>query len=88
MRVVAVVEVKSVFTDNPERLWRSTKESAGITKQFYNQYFEGRKKAHAIELGAVTVLRAPRSLESICPSIVAPQSYRFVDASLLSAILA
>ena len=83
MRVVAVVEVKSVVSDSPERLWRLTHHSAGISKKYYQQYFAGRKIAHAIELGVVHALNNPRPLSKICSSVVAPQSYRFVDESFL-----
>lgn len=83
MRVVAVVEVKSVFSDSPERLWCLTHQSAGISKKYYQQYFAGRKIAHAIELGDVCVLNDPKPLAKVCPSVVAPQSYRFVDDSFL-----
>jgi predicted transcriptional regulator len=79
--VVAVVEVKSIFSDSPERLWFLTRRSAGISKKIFKQYFAGRGIAHAIELGNLRVLDNPKTLTAICPSIVAPQSYRFVDES-------
>lgn len=83
MRVVAIVNVKSVVTDSPERLWRTTRKSAGISKEHYHQYFEGRKEAHAIEIGNVEVLRDPKSLKCISACFTAPQSYRFIDESIL-----
>jgi len=83
MHVVAVVEVKSIFSDSPERLWRSTSQSAGISKKNYQKYFKGRDIAYAIELGRVRVLNNPKPLAKICSSLTAPQSYRFVDESFL-----
>jgi len=79
MRVVALAEVTSVLSDTPERLWRSTRHFAGISKNYFLQYFDGREVAHAIELGRVIELRKPKALDKISSSIVAPQSYRFVD---------
>jgi predicted transcriptional regulator len=83
MRVVALAEVKTVLSDTPERLWRSTRHSAGISKSYFQQYFDGREVAHAIELGRVIELKKPKALDKICSSIVAPQSYRFVDEFFL-----
>lgn len=83
MRVVAWAEVKSVFSDTPERLWRSTRHFAGISKSYFQQYFNGREVAYAIELGSVIELKTPKTLNKLCSSIVAPQSYRFVDDGFL-----
>lgn len=83
MKVVAVAEVKSVVSESPDRLWRSTRQSAGITKEYFQQYFDGRDIGHAIELGHIRKLKAPKSLSAISTSVVAPQSYRFVDEAFL-----
>lgn len=81
--IVAVVAVTTVHSGCPEKLWRMTYRSSGISKSHYQQYFDGCEVAHAIELGRVHKLILPKPLSTVCPSLVAPQSYRYVDDSML-----
>ena len=39
----------------PEELWQQTKEASGITKDFFDKYFEDREVAYAYKLGRVEV---------------------------------
>ena len=44
-RVVAEAEILAVLELPPEELWQQTKEYSGITKKFFDQYFEKREVA-------------------------------------------
>ena len=62
MKVVAEVEIKDVLTDDPETVWEKTSEYAGLSKEFFNRYYEGRNTAVAFELGDVREFDEPREL--------------------------
>ena len=77
MRVVAEVEIIAIIEDAPQMVWRKTAKNAGITKSFFNQYYEGKAKAVAYELGEVQVYPEPRELEDLGIRH-APQSFVYV----------
>lgn len=83
MKVVAVAEIDSTITAKPESVWRKTRHASGITKQRFCQYFDKREIAHALSIGSVRELETPVALSELCHSLVPPQSYRFLDASII-----
>jgi len=77
MRVVAEVEVIDIIEDAPQTVWSKTFKYAGISKTFFNQYYKGREKAVAYELGEVQVYSEPRPLAELGIRH-APQSFIYV----------
>ena len=52
-KVVGEFEIAELISESPVRLWEITAEFSGITENFFDSYFEGRKIAHAIKVGKV-----------------------------------
>lgn len=81
--IVALVEVDSVLKGSPQEIWEKTKNKSGITEDFFMSYFNKKNKAYAIEFKEVRKLAEPKSiniLENIeCP----PQSFSYVNESLM-----
>jgi len=77
MKVVAEVEVLGIIEDNPDSVWDVTSEFAGISKCFFDSYFEGKQKAVAYHLGNVTKYISPRPLIDYGINY-APQSFVYV----------
>lgn len=60
-RVVGEFSVESVLTGSPTAVWRATSDGAGINRDYYRNYFQGRRQAHAL------VVRNPkRYRKSLC----------------------
>ena len=78
MKVVAEAEIKDVLTDDPETVWEKTCDYAGISKEFFNRYYEGRDTAVAFELGDVREFDEPRELSQYGISNP-PQSFIYLD---------
>ena len=76
-RVVGEVEVLDVFEMDKENLWKITEKHSGITKKFFDQYYEGRDTAVAYKLGEVVKYERPRSLADLGVKL-APQSYMYL----------
>lgn len=53
MQIVGEVDVLDIIEDNPETVWERTSEHAGISREFYNNYYKGKGKAVAYKLGTV-----------------------------------
>jgi predicted transcriptional regulator len=77
-RLVGEFDIADILEAEPEALWRSTAEGSGISKDFFDAYFEGRAKGFALQIGALRIYAEP-----ICPSewfdnFTPPQSYMYV----------
>jgi len=76
--VIGEVEVLGTLDGNPAEVWERTCQHSGITKQFFDEYFAGRERAVAYELGEVSVYERPKSLVELGVSS-APQSFVYVS---------
>lgn len=75
--IVGEVEVINKLSMDKEKLWQETQKYAGITKQFYDQYFEHQDCACAYRLGEVKQYKSPVTLDMIGIEYV-PQSFIYV----------
>lgn len=78
MKVVAEVEVKGTLTGAPDELWQKTCNFSGITKEYFDAYFMGRKIAHAYKLGKIKIFKKSKSLSEYGIDS-APQSFIYVE---------
>lgn len=76
-RVVAEAKIIEVIELPPEELWNETKRQSGISKEFFDEYFQGRKVAYSYRLGEVKAYDAPREL-SFYGIKSAPQSFVYL----------
>lgn len=77
-RVVGEFEVDGYIAGEPIDVWKLTQGSAGISEEFFHEYFLGRQKAFAIKIGKVRKYKRPKHLHEIEDGCVAPQSYRYL----------
>ncbi|WP_444943429.1 ASCH domain-containing protein [Microbulbifer sp. ZKSA006] len=79
-KVVAEFDIEKIIHDEPEKLWRKTRKHAGISKDFFNEYFCGRKNAVAIKVGKITEYEKPMCITMLGKNITPPQSFRYLAA--------
>ena len=77
-KIIGEFEIEQILMEHPSRLWKITKKYAGITEKFYDEYFDGRDKAYAIEIKSFYEYDTP-----ICPysnneNFTAPQSFKYI----------
>lgn len=77
MKIVGSVEVKGVLAKSPETLWNETKSEAGICREKFFRYFNGKETAYAYQLGKVCRFNPPKTLADYQVS-VPPQSFMYV----------
>lgn len=77
-KIIAEVEVKSIISNTPIKLWNDTKEFSGISKSKYIKYFENKDTAFAYELGNVILYDITKTLNDIGINYY-PQSYVYLD---------
>jgi len=77
MRVVAEVKVENVIVGNLSSVWQQTKRFAGISYDFYEKYYNGKKNAVAYKLGKVKIYKKQKMLADFGLSF-APQSFVYL----------
>jgi predicted transcriptional regulator len=80
-KIVAEFSIAQVLEDRPELIWRKTAAASGISKEYFDSYFQGRDKAFAIEIGNLLVYNYPVAPEDVIQNFTAPQSYRYLPAA-------
>lgn len=76
-KIVGEFTVETVLEDSPETIWELTKKYAGITEEFFKQYFKGKNKAYAIEIKRCIQYQRPIELNEIGVKR-APQSFMYL----------
>ena len=76
--IVAEFDIADVIEGKPSNVWKKTSRYAGISKQFFDSYFQSKEKAFAIKIGDLKIYEQPRLLSSLGDNVTAPQSYRYL----------
>ena len=79
-KVVGEAEIEEVLIDEPEIIWKKTKEESGIDKNFFDKYYENKNEAVAYKLKNVMKYRRPRELKDHGGS-TAPQSFQYIQTN-------
>jgi predicted transcriptional regulator len=77
-KVVGEFEIKSIFLDEVAKLWSRTSKHSGISQSFFDEYYQGKEKGVAIQIGKLTKYSEPLPLSHLGANITAPQSYRYL----------
>jgi predicted transcriptional regulator len=77
-KVIGEFEVDKVLQHEPQELWNKTKDAAGISKNYFLDYFEGKKQGYAIKVGAVTLYKDALCLLSTY-GVRPPQSFQYLN---------
>jgi predicted transcriptional regulator len=78
MQVVGEVDVRGIIEDEPEVIWKQTAKYSGISKEFFDQYYEHTDRAIAYQLGEVHKYARSRSLQDFGVT-AAPQSFVYLS---------
>lgn len=77
-KIVGEFKLKAVHEGTPEQIWNLTAEFSGISKSFFDAYYQGRSKAYALETEKAVRYAAPLEPKEFMVGFVAPQSYRYI----------
>lgn len=77
-RLVAEFDIAGILEDEPDRLWTKTEAGSGISKAYYDAYFDGRRTAYALAIGALRIYDEPVIPGDLIDNFTPPQSYRYV----------
>lgn len=84
-RIIGEFSITKIEAGTPKMIWDKTQQYAGISKTFFDSYFENRSLGYAMEIGDVKIYDKPIDPAKIIPSFIPPQSFRYVtDEEFLS----
>lgn len=76
--------IEEIIVDSPSALWEKTQKFSGITKTFFDSYFEGRKQGYALKITSPKLYNKPQNPIEIIKSFVAPQSFKYIEEEFAS----
>ena len=85
-RLVGEIEVEDILSEKPDKLWKLTKSAAGITKEYFQNYFSGKHQAYAIKIKAFHPYEKPMVLADKYPGVTPPQSFCYVESELQTSL--
>ncbi|KGN77451.1 hypothetical protein HW49_10570 [Porphyromonadaceae bacterium COT-184 OH4590] len=81
-KITTLVEVDSILSGSIETIWEKTNTGAGISENFYRQYFNGYKHANAIKIKRVCKFDKFLPINILEGINNASQSYIYLKESL------
>ncbi|MDR0571135.1 MAG: ASCH domain-containing protein [Clostridiales Family XIII bacterium] len=75
---IGEVVIEAIIEDDVVNVRHLTKRAAGITYEFFQAYYKGKKKAIAYKLGELELFDEPKRLEDYGVRY-APQSFAYLD---------
>ncbi|TAX55993.1 hypothetical protein ELI02_10990 [Rhizobium leguminosarum] len=82
-KIVGEFDIDCIIEDKPSDLWKETQVGSGITKKFFDSYFEGRHVAYALKIGEVRAYEEHVNPSEILDNFTPPQSYMYMDREKL-----
>jgi predicted transcriptional regulator len=75
--VIGEFEIESVLKKQLDELWNETKEHSGISKTYYDLYFNGKEEGNAIKVKNPTLYKKALNLKEEF-GMVPPQSFAYM----------
>lgn len=77
-KVIGEFKIETVIRKELEDLWEETKDYSGISKEFYDSYFNGKKEGFAIQVKKVVLYDKARNLKDEY-GMFPPQSFAYIE---------
>jgi len=76
-KIIGEFSIKHIHQDSPETIWHKTKGFSGIDENFFNEYYDGRDTAFAIEVDNPILYEEPINPKEKFTNFTAPQSFMY-----------
>lgn len=82
-KIVGSFKIGNIIEDQPDNLWNRFRDVSGINNDEFFKYFADCRKGFAIEISDLERFRNPVDPKKAIPGFVAPQSFCYLENSLL-----
>ena len=80
--IVGYFTLDGIICDTPQMVWAATARHGGITKTFFDSYFQGKDKAYALKVGKVIKYGEPIDPKKVITDFAAPQNFMYTDKNM------
>lgn len=80
--IVGEFDIDSIIKEVPEKIWSITQKYSGISKRFFEEYYNGREEAVAYVIGDVRRYERPLDPSEVIDNFTPPQSYMYIENDL------
>lgn len=81
MELRGAFRVGQIWEGTPQDIWQTVSKMAGVSRKVFDEYYQGKDIAFAMEIMEVREFTNPPSLATLrkrFPNFVVPQSYRYL----------
>jgi len=78
-KIVGYFIIDDIVEGAPSSVWRKTSKHSGITKKYFNEYFDGHNKAYAIRIKSVKLFKTPIEPKKVIKDFRAPQNFMYTE---------
>ena len=76
-RIIGYFIIDDIVQGSPSTVWRKTSKDSGITKEFFDDYFDGHDKAYAIKIKSAKRFKKAVDPQSIIKDFRPPQNFMY-----------
>jgi predicted transcriptional regulator len=80
--IMGEFDLVGIESGSPESVWERTWQFAGISRDFFDSYYQGRSEAVALAIGKVRKFKRDIIPDVVMPNFYPPQSYMYIDDNL------
>lgn len=77
-QVIGEFNIEEILNDDVDTIWKKTANEAGISKKYYQDYFDNKERAYAIKIGATKRYQHAKPLSDYNIKC-APQSFMYIN---------
>lgn len=85
-RIIGEFTLGQILEGQPDYIWAKTSNHAGITRKYFDEYYEEREIAYALEIKYLKVYDKPIDPFITLERFTPPQSFCYVRADLFSKV--
>lgn len=88
--LVGSFTIEAILSGKPAKLWAAVRDHAGVSRQEYDEYFEGASKAFGIQLTSPVLFRRTVSLATLRKTFAKfhpPQTFHYLPPCRASDLL-
>lgn len=85
-KIIGEFTIDKIINKAPSEVWAETKDFSGISYEFFNEYFEGREEAFAIQIKNFYKYEKPINPYEELENFIPPQSFRYINDGQLQSL--
>lgn len=81
-KIVGEFKLEEIICDTPENIWKLTKEQSGVTKKFFDKYYEGKDKGVALKIKDCEEYEEGVNPDTLVTNFKVPQSFIYTNTKV------